>query len=98
MKVVKNTCYGAFNLSNAALNRLSELTGDSVEACKEKFVYTFDIAVRSNPVLVQVVEELGEEAETSGSLLQVVEVPNGTKCHIEDYDGMERVVEDHRVW
>lgn len=53
---------------------------------------------RSDPLLLQVVQELGEEANGSCAKLQVVEIPDGVKWHIAEYDGIEHVAEDHRTW
>lgn len=53
---------------------------------------------RSDPVLVQVVEELGEKANGDYSKLEIVDVPNDIQWHISEYDGMEHVAENHRSW
>lgn len=53
---------------------------------------------RADPLLVQVVEELGEAASGAFSRLKVVEVPDNIKWHIEDYDGREHVAQDHETW
>ncbi|KKN79805.1 hypothetical protein LCGC14_0336600 [marine sediment metagenome] len=54
---------------------------------------------RDRPLLVQVVEELGSTA-ASGHFaeLTIVEVPDGVKWQIEEYDGIEHVAETHRTW
>lgn len=54
--------------------------------------------LRNDPALVQVVEALGEAAAGDYSNLQVVEIPDDVLWHIEEYDGMEQVAENHRVW
>jgi len=53
---------------------------------------------RDDPVLVQVVQELGEEANTRYSNLKVVEIPADVEWQIEEYDGLEWVAEKHRTW
>jgi hypothetical protein len=53
---------------------------------------------RHNPLLVQVVEELGTAANGSHAKLKVVEIPDGTRYEIDEYDGMEHVAESHRTW
>lgn len=53
---------------------------------------------RSDPALVQTVEELGEKADGSFSELKVVEIPDGIEWYIHEYDGMEYVAEKHRTW
>jgi len=55
---------------------------------------------RNDPVLVQIVEELGEEANGNYSSLKVVEIPDdvGGNWYIEENDGLEHVAERHRTW
>ena len=53
---------------------------------------------RDDPLLVQVVEELGDTANTRFSKLEVVEIPDGIEWTIHDYDGSETVEEAHRSW
>ena len=55
-----------------------------------------EIKIRSNPLVIRMVEELGVEA---GSNLKIIEVPDGTDCYIcSDDDGSEWVAERHRTW
>jgi hypothetical protein len=53
---------------------------------------------RHDPILVQVVEELGEEADTKYSRLTIVEIPDDTEYEINEYDGIESIHEKHRSW
>lgn len=53
---------------------------------------------RSDPKLVQVVQELGKEANGNNAKLAIVEIPDGTNYEIKEYDGMEHVAEVHRTW
>lgn len=48
---------------------------------------------RKDPVLVQVVEELGEEANGDHASLAIEDVPAGSKYRIDEYDGNERVMQ-----
>src|ERR1700735_3599789 len=43
--------------------------------------------LRTDPVLVQVVEELGEEANGRNATLAICELEPGTKYRIDEYDG-----------
>jgi hypothetical protein len=47
---------------------------------------------RSDPALVQVVEELGDMANGMGAKLRVKDVPAGTLYRIDEYDGYESVM------
>lgn len=53
---------------------------------------------RNNLLLVRVVEELGEKANTKFSKLAIVEIPDDVEWEIDEYDGMESVEELHRSW
>jgi hypothetical protein len=90
-KIVINAGFGGFGLSDTAEARYAQLSGKALP------VYYWDIA-RNCPHLVQVVEELGEAANSKYSELKIVEVPRYVKWHIHEYDGMEHVAEDHRTW
>lgn len=53
---------------------------------------------RSDPDLIAVIEELGEEAWGWAAEIAIVDVPDDVKWHIDEYDGLEHVAEDHRTW
>lgn len=53
---------------------------------------------RSDSNLVQLVEELGEDAFGACAKLAVIEIPDGVEWEIDEYDGMESVDEVHRSW
>lgn len=53
---------------------------------------------RSHPLLLRVVEELGEKANGRCASLTVVEIPDGVEYEISEYDGMEHIAEKHRTW
>ena len=53
---------------------------------------------RNDPILIQVVEELGSNADGSVAELKVVEIPDDVEWDIEEYDGTEWVAEKHRTW
>lgn len=64
-------------------------------------VYTHDDhkdEVRSDPVLVRIVEEMGEAAGGRFASLKVVEVPDDAAWEISEYDGNEHIAETHRTW
>lgn len=158
MKVVKNSCYGGFSLSPAAVKRMAEINGRAcyffkynLSADEDAKKYTlvsadpnsatdwgvtaFDILNpnevllptkwwgamtteervaanalygqhvldnrpkdRTDPILVQVVEELGEAANGSCAQLEIVDIPDGIQWEIDEYDGVETIREAHRSW
>jgi hypothetical protein len=53
---------------------------------------------RDDPILIQVVEELGEKADGKCARLTIVEIPDDVEWVIEEYDGNETVAEAHRTW
>lgn len=67
------------------------------EAYSKQTIYERDFE-RDDPVLVQVVEELGEKANGKHASLKVVEIPDDVDWTIEEYDGNEWVAEVHRTW
>jgi hypothetical protein len=53
---------------------------------------------RSDPLLLQVVKELGAAANGHCAELAIISIPDGVEYTIEDYDGLEHVAEAHRTW
>jgi hypothetical protein len=54
---------------------------------------------RADPILVQVVEELGNEANGRAAHLKVKDIPPGTLYRIDEYDGNESVMtQDQYEW
>ncbi len=91
-KIVINTCYGGFGLSEQAMNMYcSQLDLDP------KQVGSWDIA-RDSPTLIQIIEQLGQAANGNFAELKIVEVPDDVDWYIEEYDGREWVAERHRTW
>lgn len=53
---------------------------------------------RNDPVLVQVVEEMGGASSGDFAELAITEIPDDVDWEIEEYDGREWVSEKHRTW
>jgi hypothetical protein len=54
---------------------------------------------RSDPLLVQTIEEIGEkEASAKLAELKVIEIPDDVEWELDDYDGIESIHEVHRSW
>jgi hypothetical protein len=92
-KVVYNACYGGFGLSTQAIARYCQLKNISVpkyfDDCKLS---------RTDPALIQVIEELGDDANASYAELRFHELAPGTLYRIKDYDGNETVVTHDHGW
>jgi len=90
-KVVYNTCFGGFGLSKKAIARLTEL--GVVYSSEYDYAYCMK---RHDPLLVQVVEELGDQAGADYSKLMVEEI--GSPLYIiQDYDGSETVMTPEKI-
>lgn len=46
---------------------------------------------RTDPKLIQVIEELGKRANGAFSELKIVKIPNGVDYEIDEYDGLESI-------
>ena len=83
MKIVLNECHGGFGLSDKAMQLYlirAKVTDEELQSR--------DIP-RADPTLVQIVEELGAEANGRFAQLAVLEIPDGTPYEIGEYDGVE---------
>ena len=114
MKIVINKKYGGFHLSKEAVLLYGEKKGLNIIAKQDEVIKDlfhcylneekegngfaeWDIE-RTDPILIEVVEQLGDLADTRHTRLKVVEVPDDVKWYIHDYDGLESVHECHRIW
>lgn len=147
MKLVINSCYGGFGLSDTAYEKLIEWgvpvkkyekeerdqeTGlyksqplndgevifdreltpvgedsfndiyhkykGSEARSNQRYWDTWIRDSRSHPLLLRVVEELGEAANGFAAELKIVEIPDGVDYEISEYDGIEHIAEKHRTW
>lgn len=55
-------------------------------------------AAREDPLLIALVEEMGDRANGRCASLKVVEIPDGVDYEISEYDGNEHIAEKHRTW
>lgn len=113
-KIAINRKYGGFSLSNEAMLMYLKKVypSEKIEVLEDKWgfptfmvngeeVYLQDVCRRENrenPILIEVIETLGERANTLYSKLEIIEIPNDVKYEISEYDGMETVEEVHRTW
>jgi hypothetical protein len=113
MKIVINKCYGGFGLSEEAVLLYAKKKGLNLIVQRDKglkinhyyinekkdgnYFSERDIQ-RNDPILIEVVNELGEKADGFCSELKIVEIPDDVEWIIEEYDGKEWIAEDHRRW
>ena len=64
----------------------------------KKYAFSEKDICRTDRDLIKVVEELGEDANTTCSTLRIIEIPDDIDWIIEEYDGMEWVAERHKTW
>jgi hypothetical protein len=113
VKIVINSDYGGFSLSDEAILEYGRRKGlnlvkdentnwsisifykDSV--AKENYFDDREIP-RNDPILVEVVEKLGDAAYGFAANLKTVEIPEDVDWCIEENDGLEWVSEKHRTW
>jgi hypothetical protein len=110
--IVINTSFGEFSVSHKAFRRLREL--GQAEALKEmdRGAYWPQAAAPNEPSLnqcgrmiprddaklVQVVKDLGIDANGHAAALKVIQIPLEVPWEIERVDGIEHVSERHRTW
>jgi hypothetical protein len=92
-RIVINTCYGGFGLSETALELYKAYAGIQ----DDNF---YDLAIeRNDPILLQVIDQMGvAECEGNCSRLKIVEIPDDVEWEIAEDDGKEHVAECHRTW
>lgn len=82
-----------------ALSKKCIESGEGYKELNDKDWYFSDNHIsRDDPILIQVIRELGKKANDSHADLKIVEIPDGVEWKIEEYDGNEHVAEKHRMW
>jgi hypothetical protein len=113
VKIVINSDYGGFSLSDEAILEYGRLKGLNLvkdentnwsisifykgTVAKENYFEDREIP-RNDPALVEVVEVLGEAANGFAANLKIVEIPEDVEWCVEENDGREWVSEKHRTW
>lgn len=64
----------------------------------DKHIFLTSELERDDPLLVQVVHELGGVANGEYAELEIVDIPDNIEWFITEYDGIETVREAHRTW
>ena len=113
MKLVINKCYGGFSLSERAIELYFKKKGMNLvietnsrfglkhyyinEVSDDNYFYDREL-LRDDPILVEVVEELGEDADGDYAQLKIVEIPDDIEWSVYGCCGSEWVAEKHRTW
>ena len=94
MEILLNDCYGGFGVSEKALELYNERSGNDVT-----YISGYEGNFRVDPILIDIVKELGDAANDEYSELRIDHVPDGYGYKIEEYDGLETlhliVTEEH---
>ncbi len=98
IKVVYNNIHGGFSLSEEAENKLKDMLKEKEwEKLTEGRVFRWYRRLpRHDKRLVKIVEELGEKASGNCAKL-AIQVLEGTKYRISEYDGLETVQEPNDI-
>lgn len=101
-KIVINTCYGGFGLSDEAIRMYLEIKEIPYEERKGRWTMfcspggedwdLYDTVTdmdRADPALVKVVENLGLMANGMCAKLKIVDIEAGTRYRIQEDDGNE---------
>jgi hypothetical protein len=113
VKIVINSDYGGFSLSDEAILEYGRLKGLNLvkdentswnlsifykDSIAEENDFEDRVIPRNDPALIEVVEKLGEAANGFAANLKTVEIPEDVDWCIEENDGREWVSEKHRTW
>lgn len=87
-KVVYNDCYGGFDLHQKALDEYNKRSGKTIQHA--------EMIAQTDPILIELVEEMGKEVNSKHSKLKIAEFPLRYKDFLKwsDYDGLEKITVD----
>lgn len=92
-------CDHYYTVPVAEYKKLYEQAVSTGDHSKINGLYFSEYSIeRNDPLLIQVVEELGERSWGEYAELHVVEIPDGVSWEINKYGGMEHIGETHRTW
>jgi len=73
------------------------LTSPKAEGKVPDYWLDYDLE-RDDPALIQVIEELGKEANGEFASLRIIEIPDDVEFTIKESHGNEWIAEKHRTW
>lgn len=104
MKIAINVCVGGFSLSKMATEKLALLGNkdaqEHIDIYKDKSRwFSFRDIERNDPLLIRVLEDMGEAANGTCAEIKIVEIPDGVLWEVCSQDeGVEWIAEKHRTW
>jgi hypothetical protein len=106
MKIVVNKCFGGFGISKECAKFMASKGSERAKKeLEDKDFYGYGYVdgmeggyERTDPLLVEAVETLGDVANGSCASLRVIEIPDGISWEMDEYDGIESIHETHRSW
>lgn len=92
MKIVINRCFGGFGVSKAFIEKWNALYPDAADT--KGYGFMFDTPTfRTSPAVIELIEQMGEDAYGDYAELRVVELPdNMTDYRLMEYDGAETIL------
>jgi len=90
MKIVINTCFGGFGISDSGRIEYERRIGVDLG-------WDWDIS-RIDRTLVAMIEKDSNLYSGKFASLKVVTIPDNVDWEIVDYDGQEHIAEKHRTW
>lgn len=110
-KIVINVKHGGFGLSTEAMllygiranlkmrfRKTDTIGAIMMYTVNGESFSSYDIP-RDDPLLIEIVEQLGERANDDWSCLAVIEIPDDVEdWYIEENEGLETIHEVHRQW
>jgi hypothetical protein len=95
VQIMVNTCYGGFSLSKEAISLYRERAAVECSAAVERAAVECSgrSIPRHDPVMVQIVKELGTSANGHHACIELQDIPVQFQNYyaIHEYDGMENV-------
>jgi hypothetical protein len=104
MEILINKCYGGYGLSDKAVRLYLTKKNIPIVVNRQysgKYHTYYVVGLnnqfcdhhisRTDPVIIEVVRELGAKANGSSAKLEIELIPDGCKYWINEYDGMESI-------
>ena len=99
----KELIWSAYSIPNPDFEKMNKPDEDGLYKTANEYANSISYETcrgidRTDPDLIAVIEELGEEANGRFADLEIVEIPDDIEFEIDQYDGLETIREKHRTW